>query len=509
MATSAKANSSLGLVCTGLTKHYGGIPVVHDIDITVAPGKVVGLVGENGAGKSTTSSMIAGLVQPDAGSMKINGELYEPRNPRDALKAGVVLIHQEIRMVPELTVAENVFIGRLPVKRGVIDRDFMFSETKEVLGLLGSKIDPNQPVGSLSIAAQQEIEIARALTRKPRFIIFDEPSSSLGDNETERVFEQIEALKTNGSGIVYISHRLEEVTQLSDSIVCLRDGYLAAKWETGNVPRDEIVRAMVGRDFTYGHETPPEVQDRTVIEVSDFSRKGVFEDINFTVQAGEILGIAGLVGAGRTEVVRALSGADKATAGVIKVDGELVEIESPRDGIQAGIAMVPEDRKSQGLLLARNSMENMTLPWEKKLTKSGVITRGTLLKIYKDQREYLDIRGQSGIAVGRLSGGNQQKVLLAKWLINKPKVLILDEPTRGVDVGAKMTIYRAIKDLAEQGVAVIVVSSELEEVLGLSHRVLVMSGGRQRGIINRADATPEAVMQLAIDPQSQEASSAA
>jgi ribose transport system ATP-binding protein len=501
MAHDTSALTSLGLVGTGLTKFYGGIPVVHDIDITVSPGKVVGLVGENGAGKSTTSSMLAGLVQPDAGSMTINGEAYEPKTPRDALKAGVVLIHQEIRMVPGLSVAENIFIGRLPCKAGILDRNRMNEETAEVLALLGSHLDPRQAVGSLSLAAQQEIEIARALSRRPRFIIFDEPSSSLGDNETARVFEQIAALKANGAGIVYISHRLDEITKLADSIVCLRDGRHAANWNAGAVPREEIVRAMVGRDFTYGHENPAPATDRTVLEVGDLSRTGAFEGINFTVNAGEVLGIAGLVGAGRTEVVRAIAGADRATSGVIRIDGDEVSIENARDGIRSGVAMVPEDRKTQGLLLARNSMENMTLPWESKLTKAGVISSGILSKIYKQQREYLDIRGQASIPVGRLSGGNQQKVLLAKWLINTPKVLILDEPTRGVDVGAKMTIYKTIHELAESGVAVIVVSSELEEVLGLSHRVLVMSGGRQQGILDRKDATPEAVMKLAIANQ--------
>jgi ribose transport system ATP-binding protein len=312
------------------------------------------------------------------------------------------------------------------------------------------------------------------------------------------VFDQIEALKAGGAGIVYISHRIEEITRLSDAIVCLRDGHLAARWDTGDVSREAIVRAMVGRDFTYGHGTPPEAGNRTVIEVSGLGRSGAFEGIDFAVRAGEIFGVAGLVGAGRTEVVRTLAGADRATEGRIVVDGEDTVIRSPQDAIRAGIAMVPEDRKSQGLLLSRDSMDNMTLPWQRHLSRRGIVTRSALAATYRRFREELDIRGQADVAVAHLSGGNQQKVLLAKWLVHKPKVLILDEPTRGVDVGAKMTIYAAIRRLAEDGVAVIVVSSELEEVLGLSHRVLVMAEGRPQGILDRSDATPEAVMRLAL-----------
>jgi ribose transport system ATP-binding protein len=498
MAETYKTHAEMGLVCEGLTKTYNGITVVKDVSINVAPGKIVGLVGENGAGKSTTSNMIAGLAFPDSGKMTLNGVAYQPRTPRDALQAGVVLIHQEIRMVPHLSVAENIFLGRLPLKNGVVDTNRMNAETSEFLDLLGSRIDPRRPVGELSLASQQEIEIARALSRKPRFIIFDEPSSSLGDSETARVFEQIEALKDGGAGIIYISHRLDEVTRLADSVVCLRDGKMAQTWNTRNVSHDEIVKAMVGRDFTYGHSKPAPPQEKVVLKVENLGRSGVFTGVNFEVRSGEILGIAGLVGAGRTEVVRAIAGSDKATEGRISVDGQEVKISSPRDGIKAGVGMVPEDRKSQGLLLARNSMENMTLPWEKKLTKFGVVTVSKLSKIYDKHREDLDIRGQADVAVSRLSGGNQQKVLLAKWLIERPKVLILDEPTRGVDVGAKMTIYSAIRELALQGVAVVIVSSELEEVIGLSHRILVMSAGRQQGILDRDEATPETVMKLAV-----------
>ena len=500
---SSAVSAPAGLVCTGLTKRYGGVAVVQDIDIALTPGSVLGLVGENGAGKSTTSGMIAGLVLPDEGSMTIDGAPYQPRSPSDGLRSGVVLIHQEIRMVADLSVAENIFIGRLPIRRGRVDRERMYAESADVLDLLGSRVDPRDRVGDLSIAAQQEIEIARALSRKPRYIIFDEPSASLGKSETARVFDQIEALKSAGAGIVYISHRIEEITRLSDSILCLRDGHEAARWTTGDVPRDEIVRAMVGRDFTYGHETPAPPAEKTVIQVTGLGRTSAFEGIDFEVNAGEILGIAGLVGAGRSEVVRTIAGADRADVGQILIDGVPLVVHNTRDAIKAGIAMVPEDRKSQGLLLRRDSLENMTLPWQKELSRGGIVRRKELAKTYQKQRADLDIRGQSDASIEHLSGGNQQKVLLAKWLIRRPKVLILDEPTRGVDVGAKMTIYSTIRRLADEGVAVIVVSSELEEVLGLSHRVLVMSGGRQQGILERDAATPEAVMMLALPQHSE------
>ena len=496
------ATGKPGLVCTGLSKSYGGVTVLNGVSLSVSPGTVVGLVGENGAGKSTTSAIIAGMIQADAGVMTIDGLPYEPRTPADALKAGVALIHQEIRMIPELSVAENIFLGRLPLRRGRIDRRSINESSAHILGLLGSDSDPRRQVAGLSIAAQQEIEIARALTRSPRYIIFDEPSASLGESETARVFDQIHLLREHGVGIVYISHRLDEIGELADSIVCLRDGALVASWANRDVAKSEIVRAMVGREFVFGHSAPQDKQADVALEVKELGRTGVFEGISFSVNRGEILGIAGLVGAGRTEVVRTIAGADRATTGEVLVDGVPVTIHGPRSSIAAGIAMVPEDRKNQGLNLDRTGAENIALPWERKLTAGGIVTKRRIIDVANLQREFLDIRGSVDIPVSSLSGGNQQKVLLGKWLVKTPRVLILDEPTRGVDVGAKMTIYKTIRSLAEQGVAIIVVSSELEEVLGLSHRVLVMAGGRQRGILSREDATPENVMELALATES-------
>jgi len=486
------------LVCRDLVKSYAGVTVLKSVSFSVPAGSAVGLIGENGAGKSTLSSIIAGIVPPTSGSMTLDGEAYEPHSPHEALEKGVAIIHQEIRMVPALSVGENIFLGRLPMSAGRVDKARMNEEAAAALGALGIDLDPRRPVHGLSMAAQQGIEIAKSISRKPRYVIFDEPSASLTAHETDRVLDQIDFLRTQGVGVIYISHRLEEVRRVAQKIVCLRDGQLVKEWSTGDVPHDELVKAMVGRDFQFEHHAPDPHREHTVLEVRDLRRNGVFEGINFTVAEGEILGIAGLVGAGRTEVVRTIAGVDRADGGEIYLDGKLVNPRTPAQAIEAGIVMVPEDRKGQGLLLTQSSGENISSPWEKVLGRTGLITRTRIAKLAAKSREEFDIRGSMDLPSVRLSGGNQQKVLLAKWLVKKPKVLILDEPTRGVDVGAKMAIYKIVRDLAASGVAVVVVSSELEEVLGLSHRILVMSAGRQREVLNRQDASAEAVMQLAV-----------
>lgn len=491
-----------GLVCTGLVKTYGGVRVLKEVDFTLAPGDVVGLIGENGAGKSTLSSIIAGVVRPDGGSMTLDGARYAPGGPAEALSQGVALIHQEIRLVPDLSVAENIFLGRLPLKGGRVDRDRIAAESEAVLASLGADVDPQRPVRGLSMAVQQEIEIAKALTRQPRYIVFDEPSASLGEAEAERIFERIKALRTSGAGVVFISHRLDEIDAVANRIVCLRDGAKAAEWSSGNVAKADMVNAMVGREFTFEHRSPQPSRQGVVLSVRGLARRGVFEDISFDVAEGEVLGIAGLVGAGRTEVVRAIAGVDKPDAGEIVLSGERLRHRGPKGAIRAGIVMVPEDRKGQGLHLDRSVGENLSLPWEPELAKGGVVTDGLLNRLAAAQRERFDIRGDLSKPVKSMSGGNQQKVLLAKWLIKDPKVLIVDEPTRGVDVGAKMAIYEILRNLAASGMAVIVVSSELEEVLGLSHRVLVMAGGRQQGILSRDEATPRRVMELAVPSSS-------
>lgn len=491
-------SDSRALACTDLVKSYAGVTVLKSVSLSVAAGEVLGLIGENGAGKSTLSSILAGIVIPDSGSMTLDGEAYRPHSPHDALERGVALIHQEIRMVPALSVAENIFLGRLPTSGGRVDTARMNREAAAALEVLGIDLDPRRPVRGLSMATQQGIEIAKAISRKPRYVIFDEPSASLTAHETDKVLGRIEVLRSQGVGVVYISHRLEEVREVAQQIVCLRDGRLVQAWQSGRVPQDDLVKAMVGRDFTFEHHAPEPARDRVVLEVRGLARADAFEGVSFSVGEGEILGIAGLVGAGRTEVVRAIAGVDRFDRGEVLVDGRVVSLKRPADAIAAGIVMVPEDRKGQGLLLGRSSAENICTPWEKSLGRRGLVTRSKIARIAAKSRTEFDIRGSLDIPSVGLSGGNQQKVLLAKWLVRTPKVLILDEPTRGVDVGAKMAIYEIVRRLAASGVAVVVVSSELEEVLGLSHRVLVMSGGRQRDVLDRAQADSETVMQLAV-----------
>lgn len=487
------------LTVSNIDKSYAGVQVLHSVSFNVPAGQVVGLIGENGAGKSTISSIIAGVVQQDSGVMSIDGAPYSPGNPAEAIENGVALIHQEIRMIPDLSIAENIFLGRLPMKGGRVDSAKLNADAKEVLQKLGVKVDPRRKIRGLSIAAQQSIEIAKAISRNPRYVIFDEPSASLTPHETDRVLKQIQVLCEHGAGVIYISHRLEEVTQVASQIICLRDGHVAKTWNTGDVTRDELVKAMVGRDFLFEHHAPIDAQDNEIVlEVKNLSRKSVLEGIEFSVAKGEVLGIAGLVGAGRSELVRVIAGVDRATSGEIFVNGKKIKINSPASAIREGIVMVPEDRKGQGLNLGHTGAENIVSPWERILRKTGLVTRSWVKDLAEKTATSFDVRGGIHKPVVHLSGGNQQKILLAKWLVLEPKVLILDEPTRGVDVGAKMAIYQIIRDVAARGVAVVVVSSELEEILGISNRVLVMSGGVQRKILNRSEANAESVMTLAM-----------
>ena len=492
------ATNQSGLYCRQLLKAFGGRPVLKNIDIAVRAGSVLGLVGENGAGKSTLNNIIAGALKPDAGTMTLDGASYAPASPSDALQCGVALIHQEIRLLPGTTVAENMFLGRLPLRGGRIDRKAMTREAQEALDALGVRVDARRMVSGLSMAVQQGIEIAKAIIRKPKYIIFDEPTASLGESEAERILTQIRKLKADGVGVVYVSHRLDEIREIADAVICLRDGDLVAQWDTGRVPMNDMIAAMVGRDFTFEHHAPPPRGDRIALKIRGLGRKDVFQDVSFDVANGEILGFAGLIGAGRTEVARVIAGADRRDAGEIRVEDQLVRYNSPRGAIDAGVFMAPEDRKGQGLHLNRLPAENIALPWERKLGRFGFVTRGAIARLGAAQQQRLDVRGDFAQPVGRMSGGNQQKVLIAKWLVENPKVIIFDEPTRGVDVGAKMAIYEIIRKLAADGIAVIVISSELEEVLGLSHRILVMAKGRQRGILSREEATPDRVMSLAV-----------
>jgi ribose transport system ATP-binding protein len=464
------------LSVTGARKTFTGTTVLHDVDLTVREGEVVALLGENGAGKSTLSAIIAGLIKPDSGTMVWEGRAYAPVSPGDAMAHGVGLIHQEMRLLPDLTVAENVFVGRLPMTAGRIDRDQMRRRASEQLRRLGLDISPDTPVRQLRVAAQQQVEIAKALTLKARLLILDEPTAALGGDETDRLFAQIEALRQEGFSFIYISHRLEEIARIADRIVVLRDGHRVAVHDTAQVPVSVLLRDMVGRniDRLFPHVEAP--RPRAVLSVEGLrSTAGAFSDISFTVREGEIFGIAGIVGAGRTELVRSIAGADPL----------------------AGIVLVPEDRKGQGVLLEHTVGDNLALGNMDRLGAHGWIDPGKIREFGTRMIERLGVKGKVGQQARYLSGGNQQKVVIARWVARTPKVFILDEPTRGIDVGARAAIYEVIAELAKSGMAVVVVSSDLEEVLGLAHRVMVLARGRQMGVLDRADANNVAVMALA------------
>lgn len=485
------------LICHGLTKTYGGTRALEDVDLELRPGEVVACVGENGAGKSTLSNVLMGAVMPDSGEMMVDGTPYAPQTPAAAHAAGIALIHQEVSLIPELSVAENIFIGNYPTRGGRVDRDRMREAASTQLRRLGHEIHPDTAAGRLSVAAQQQVEIAKVLHRNSRYMIFDEPTGPLGDNETQNLFAQIAQLRREGHGILYITHRLEEIQQIADRIVVLRDGRRVADWDNSDVPIDDIVSAMVGRDMQRRFPETPKGHNEPVLRVHALTRAGVFEDVSFELKKGEVLGIAGLVGSGRTEVLRAIFGADRLDSGTIELDDREVKFHNPGDAIRHGLVLIPEDRKLQGAILGQSVTDNVALPSLRRLAKGGIVRETSLRVNATDLITRLQIRGQPEQEVGMLSGGNQQKTVIAKWLPCKPRIMLVDEPTRGVDVGARPSIYHEIRRLTDEDTSIILVSSELEEVLGLSTRILIMSHGRVVDILSREEATPEKVMTLA------------
>jgi ribose transport system ATP-binding protein len=488
------------LECRGLTKVFPGTRALDGVDLRVAPGEVVAVLGENGAGKSTLLKILSGVHAPDAGEMSLDGEPFHPHRPADAIAAGIGMIHQEMSLLPHLSVAENVLLGRFPVTRaGLVDRAELRRRATDHLRRVGLDVDPGRKLGRLSVAQQQQVEIAKALSLDARIVLLDEPTASLGDDESEALFRLIDELREQGVGFAYISHRLGEIARVADRIVVLRDGATVASFDTADVPVERLVEAMVGRAVDQVFPDPPVPRDEVVLSVEDLGREGSFEGITFELRRGEILGIAGLVGAGRTELVRALFGADPPDRGRVLVLGREVHLRRPEDAVRAGVVLVPEDRKSQGLVLGLSVQDNLALPSLDQLTEGGAVRASRLRRLARHATERLDIRGRPEQSARTLSGGNQQKLVIGKWLERDPKVVLFDEPTRGVDVGAKAAIYRVIRDLAESGVGCVVVSSELPEVLGLAQRVLVMSEGRQTGVLERDEADEERVMHLAVE----------
>jgi ribose transport system ATP-binding protein len=482
----------------GIGKKYGAITVLSGIDLDVRRGEVLALLGENGAGKSTLAAIAAGLVAPSAGAMTWQGRPYAPASPADALSAGIGLIHQEMRLLKDLSIAENVFVGRLPLRLGKIDRAEMNRRAAEQLRRLGLDAPPTMLVRDLRVAAQQQVEIAKALTLDAKLLIFDEPTAALGGDETERLFDQIARLKADGVSFIYISHRLDEIARIADRVAVLRDGRLVATHDTAQMQVKTLVEEMVGRPLDRMFPPINPADGEILIEVEDLtSGDGAFSDVSFSVRTGEVFGIAGIVGAGRTELVRAIAGADRAASGQVKIDGKEIRLVSPRDALDHGVVLVPEDRKAQGLVLAHSIADNLALGNYDRVAPTGWVTPRAVARFAAEGIARFVIKGHGEQRIDHLSGGNQQKVVIAKCISRGPRVVILDEPTRGIDVGARAAIYEVIADLARQGMAVIVVSSDLDEVLGLSHRIMVLSRGRNKGVLNHEAAGRVEVMELA------------
>lgn len=502
MSTADRSAAHDGLVVRNLGKTYGAVTVLHGVDLDVRPGECVALLGENGAGKSTLSSLIAGLIAPDPGGrMGWRGQPYAPTSPADALHAGIGLIHQEMRLLPHLTIAENVFVGRLPMRNGRVDRPAMIERAQAQLHRLGLDVPATRKVGSLRVAAQQQVEIAKALTLDARLLILDEPTAALGDEETERLFEQVRRLKAEGVSFIYVSHRLAEIARICDRVVVLRDGAHVASHASAQVPPAQLVRDMVGRtvDRLFPEVPAPAPDAPVALAVRGLTAPdGSFRNLTFEVRAGEILGFAGIAGAGRTEAMRAIVGADPIAAGEIVVAGRRLAPRSPADAMRASLVMVPDDRKALGVVLQHSLWENLAYSNLDQVAPRGWLKPSRAVAFADGLIRRLRIKGSAVQSAGSLSGGNQQKVVIAKWIARRPRVIILDEPTRGVDVGARAQIYEVIAGLAREGMAVIVVSSDLDEVLGLSHRVIVLSRGEIRGTLPRAEANSQRVMELAV-----------
>ena len=503
----ATNTSSPLLEMTEISKRYPGVVALDDVTISVMPAEIVAVIGENGAGKSTLMKILGGVVQLDAGSIHVNGSSVEIRSPLEASKFGIEFIHQELSVLDNLDVAANIFLRREPTTGGflkLIDRKRIYTEANQYLQKVGLNISSRTQLSQLSIAQQQQVEIARALSAGARLIIMDEPTSSLTLTETKRLMEIIKDLKANGVSVIYISHRLDEVLEIADRVVGLRDGRNAGELAKEEISRERMVKMMVGRDLKdfYVHAEKPvsnSQHDQNWLEVKNLrTLKYPTQSVSFTLRQGEVMGFAGLVGAGRSEIARAIFGVDSMLGGEISMGGKPLKIRSAQDAIAEGIFLAPEDRRQSGLLVDFNIRENISLPALKKYASAGMVNTDKETVTSKEMIRAINIKTPSPeMRAGNLSGGNQQKVVLGKWLALAPKVMIFDEPTRGIDVGAKSEIYTLMRDLASKGVAIIAISSDMEEVLGISDRIAVMHEGKITGILDREQFNEEAVMKLA------------
>jgi rhamnose transport system ATP-binding protein len=500
-ATTASAAPPL-LSVVDVAKSFGPTQALRGVSLDLVAGEIHALVGENGAGKSTLIKVMTGLYRPDAGHLAIDGDDVELRNPADAQSLGIACIYQEPLVFPDLTVSENIFTGQPGGGRLVHWRD-MHARAGDILRQLEVDVDPRTVASQLTVAGQQAVEIAKAMSRQVRVLIMDEPTAALSAHEVRRLFRQVRRLAASGVAILFVSHRLDEVFELSDRITVLRDGQHISTKPVAEVSEVSLIRDMVGRELSDFFRRVPHEPGDVALSVESLSSEGAFEGISFEVRAGEVLGFAGLVGSGRTEVAEAVFGVRPAGAGTIRRDGEVVEIRSPRDAMAHRIAYVSEDRRRLGLSLPQSVTANITLPGLRKyLSRWRLLDRTAERRAADVYRQRLRILSPSLMTpVGNLSGGNQQKVMLAKWLETKPAVLIFDEPTRGIDVGTKADVHELIGELARAGVAVILISSDLPEVLAMSDRVLVMREGRQMGIFTGTDLAQERIMRAAVGVQ--------
>ncbi len=489
-----------------ITKRFSGVEVLHEVTFSLLPGEVHALLGENGAGKSTLVKVMTGVHQPDGGEIVLNGTPVHFSDPRDALQAGIAAIYQELSLFPDLDVAENIFVGRQPLNRaGGIDWRKLYVEASNLLTSLGVSLDLRQKARNLSIAQQQMVEIARAFSINARILIMDEPTSSLTLNEVNDLFRIVRRLRDDGKSIVFISHRLEELFELADRVTVLRDGHYVSTRPVKDVTRDELIRLMVGRSVSNLFPKQNVAPGEMALKVEHLSRAGTFEDISFELRHGEILGLAGLVGAGRTNVARALFGVEPATSGTIQIEGQAVTVSTPQEAIRLGLAYVPEDRQLHGLIPAMNITANISLPMLAVYSRRGWVQEQAERKAAFEAVRQMEVRASHIWQRAReLSGGNQQKVVLAKWLSTHPRILMLDEPTRGIDVGTKAAVHALMSKLASEGLAILMISSELPEILGMSDRILVMREGRLTAHFSRSEATQEKIISAATQSVSME-----
>jgi ABC-type sugar transport system ATPase subunit len=492
------------LTLTQISKRFPGVNALTGVDLELRVGRSHALVGENGAGKSTLIKVIAGSMAPDEGQIRIDGLPVHLRTPAEARRHGISLVPQELSLAGDRSVAENIYMGHLPRRAGLVNRRELLRRTSELLDRLGVSIDPRTPMASHPPAVRQMVMIARGIAMRGRLFILDEPTAALTDPEIERLFAVLSDLKANGAALLYVSHRLPELAQIADDITVLRDGHVVGHMPAKEATEDALVRAMVGRPVERFFDTRSahHVDKKVVLSVNDLGRDGVFSDVSFDVHSGEVLGLAGLMGAGRTEVARAIFGLDRLQHGTISIDGRPVTTRSPRKAINAGLALVPEERKEQGLVLGFSIADNISLPHLRAMSTALFLRRRRLRSYSQQASDAVGVKAPSiNTLVRNLSGGNQQKVVLARWLAKQPRVYILDEPTRGIDVGAKAEIYQQIGRLADHGAAVLVISSELPELLGICDRILVMRDGRSVGELDAATATEESVLELAMGTQ--------